>query len=54
MLRYGQRVAVVALPCHPLLRTPQALEVVGPKGFGLEGMHYRPMAEEGAALEAAG
>lgn len=54
MLRYGQRVAVVALPCHPLLRTPQALEVVGPKGFGLGDMPYRPMAEESAPLEAAG
>lgn len=44
MLRYGQRVAVVALPCHPLLRTPEALEVVGPKGFGLDNIAYRPMA----------
>lgn len=34
MLRYGQRVVVLAIPCHPLLRTPEALEVVGPKGFG--------------------
>ncbi|MVA97414.1 DUF917 family protein [Nitratireductor sp. CAU 1489] len=43
MLRYGQRVAVVALPCHPLLRTPEALEVVGPKGFGFDDIAYRPM-----------
>lgn len=43
MLRYGQRVAVVALPCHPLLATPQALEVVGPKGFGFRDIIYRPM-----------
>lgn len=34
MLRYGQRVAVIALPAHELLRTTRALEVVGPKGFG--------------------
>lgn len=34
MLRYGQRVSVLALPAHPLLRTPEALEVIGPKGFG--------------------
>lgn len=34
MLRYGQRIAVLALPAHELLRTPQALEVIGPKGFG--------------------
>lgn len=44
MLRYGQRVAVVALPCHPLLGTPEALEVVGPRGFGFEDINYRPMA----------
>lgn len=44
MLRYGQRVAVVALPCHPLLSTPEALEVVGPKGFGFDDITYRPMA----------
>ena len=36
VLRYGQRVAVLALPCHPLLRTPEALAVVGPHAFGLE------------------
>ena len=43
VLRYGQRVAVLALPCHPLLRTPQALSVVGPQAFGLEGVEYRPL-----------
>jgi len=42
MLRYGQRVAVLALPCHPLLRSEAALEVVGPRGFGLD-LAYRPM-----------
>ncbi|NDU99838.1 DUF917 domain-containing protein [Pseudoroseicyclus tamaricis] len=46
MLRYGQRVAIVALPCHPLLRSPQALEVVGPKAFGFPEITYRPLAEE--------
>ncbi|MDN2567036.1 DUF917 domain-containing protein [Aquibium sp. A9E412] len=44
MLRYGQRVAVLAVPCHPLLATPEALEVVGPKGFGFHDIVYRPMA----------
>ena len=34
MLRYGQRICVLMLPAHPLLRTPQAQEVVGSKGFG--------------------
>lgn len=35
-LRFGQRVSVAAFPCHPLLRTPEALEVVGPRAFGLD------------------
>ena len=36
-LRYGQRVAVLALPAHPLLKTPEALDVVGPRGLRLPG-----------------
>jgi DUF917 family protein len=44
MLRYGQRVAVVALPCHELLRTEAALKVVGPAAFGLGDIEYRPLA----------
>lgn len=44
VLRYGQRVAILALPCHPLLSTPRALEVVGPQAFGLDGVTYRPLA----------
>lgn len=43
MLRYGQRVAVLALPSHPLLRTPEALDVVGPAGFGFSELTWRPM-----------
>jgi uncharacterized protein len=43
VLRYGQRVAVAALPCHPLLRSPEALAVVGPQAFGLEGVVFRPL-----------
>lgn len=42
-LRYGQRVAIVALPCHPLLRTPQALAVVGPQCFGLDQVEFQPL-----------
>jgi DUF917 family protein len=34
--RYGQRVAVVGIPCHPLLRTPEAVAMVGPRAFGYE------------------
>ena len=33
-VRYGQRVAVVALPAPEVLRTPRGLEVVGPRAFG--------------------
>ncbi len=44
VLRYGQRCAVVGLPCHPLLRSEVALAVVGPKAFGLGDLPYRPLA----------
>ena len=43
VLRYGQRVAVICLPCHALLRTAQALAVVGPQAFGLDGVEFRPL-----------
>lgn len=43
MLRYGQRVAVLAIPCHDLLRSPQALEVVGPAAFGFTDINYEPL-----------
>jgi len=43
VLRFGQRVAVIALPCHPLLRTPEALAVVGPKAFGLGSVEFQPL-----------
>jgi DUF917 family protein len=44
VLRYGQRCAVVGLPCHPLLRSERALRVVGPEAFGLADAQYRPLA----------
>jgi DUF917 family protein len=34
LLRYGQRVTVLAFACHPLWRTPRGLEVAGPRAFG--------------------
>jgi DUF917 family protein len=40
-LRFGQRVAVIACCAPAQLRTPAALEVVGPAAFGLAGS-YRP------------
>ncbi len=32
-LRYGQRVTVIGIPCHPLWRTPRGLELAGPRYF---------------------
>lgn len=43
LLRYGQRVAVLAIPCHDLLRSAQALEVVGPKAFGYPELSFSPL-----------
>src|SRR5579872_896677 len=43
VLRYGQRVAVLGLPCHPLLRTPEALKVVGPAAFQLHDVEFKPL-----------
>lgn len=43
MLRYGQRVAVIAIPCHDLLRSARALEVVGPSAFGYPDIAYSPL-----------
>jgi uncharacterized protein len=52
VLRYGQRVAILAMPCHPLLRTERALEVVGPQAFGLKDVEFRPLAlEYGATVQ---
>lgn len=42
VLRFGLRVAVIGLPCHPLLRTPEALAVIGPRAFGYE-LDYHPL-----------
>ena len=43
VLRFGMRVAVVVMPCHPLLRTKQALEVIGPAAFGYPDVTYVPL-----------
>ncbi|MCY4537553.1 MAG: DUF917 domain-containing protein [Chloroflexi bacterium] len=42
-LRYGLRVAVLAMPAPKELKTPEALAVVGPRAFGY-GVEFRPMA----------
>lgn len=44
-LRYGLRAAVLGLPAHPLLTTPEALAVVGPAAFGHPGVAYAPLAQ---------
>ena len=43
VLRYGQRIAILALPCHDLLRSPEALEVIGPAAFGYHDLSYTPL-----------
>ncbi len=43
LVRYGQRLAVIGLPVHPLMKTPEALRVVGPAAFGYPDIEYRPM-----------
>jgi len=44
MLRYGQRVAVIGMPVHDLMRTAKALEVVGPQAFGYPELTFVPLA----------
>jgi DUF917 family protein len=44
LLRYGQRVAVIAFACDPLWRTPRGLEVAGPRAFGYT-FDYVPIEE---------
>lgn len=34
--RYGLRVSVIAIPCAPLLRTPESLRMMGPRAFGYD------------------
>jgi len=41
-LRYGFRVAVIAMPCDARWRTPKGLELVGPRYFGY-GTDYVPV-----------
>jgi DUF917 family protein len=45
VLRYGLRVAVLGIPAPKLLRTSQALEIVGPRAFGFD-FDYVPLAGE--------
>ena len=43
MLRYGQQIATIGLPAHDLMKTPRALEVVGPKAFGYPDISFVPL-----------
>jgi DUF917 family protein len=36
LVRYGQRVAVIAFPCHPIWRTDRGLHIAGPRAFGYD------------------
>jgi DUF917 family protein len=47
LLRYGQRVAVLGIPCHPLLATRTALDAVGPRAFGYD-LEFLPVVPSGA------
>ncbi len=44
VLRYGQRIAVLGLLVHPLMKTAEALDVVGPKAFGYPDLTFVPIA----------
>ncbi|MFQ5795980.1 MAG: DUF917 domain-containing protein [Candidatus Bipolaricaulia bacterium] len=46
LLRFGQRVAVLGIPCASLLRQPEALPVVGPAAFGYDDVTYQPLPGE--------
>ena len=43
-LRYGFRVAIIAIPCAEKWRTPKGLEIVGPGYFGYD-TEYVPVEE---------
>jgi DUF917 family protein len=43
MLRYGLRVAVLGMPAPKELKTPRALDLVGPAAFGYSDVPFTPM-----------
>ncbi len=47
VLRYGQRVAVIALSADPIMTSPEGLAVTGPRAFGFD-FDYQPFAETAA------
>jgi DUF917 family protein len=48
MLAYGQRVKVLGYAADPMLCRPEALEVVGPRMFGID-LDFVPLAQSAAA-----
>ena len=49
MLRYGVRVAVLAVPAPQKLKSPRALEVVGPRAFGYD-VDFQPLPGESIGI----
>lgn len=47
-MRYGQRVTVVGIPCHPIWRTERGLHLAGPRSFGWD-IDYIPVEERAGA-----
>jgi len=43
LIRYGMRATVIGIPAPPELRTPRALETIGPAAFGYPDVDYRPL-----------
>jgi hypothetical protein len=44
VIRYGQRVTVIAFACDPIWRTERGIEVAGPRMFGYD-FDYLPVEE---------
>jgi DUF917 family protein len=44
VLRYGQRVTVIAFACDPVWRTERGIAVAGPRAFGYD-FDYLPVEE---------
>ena len=42
-LRYGSRVTVIGIPTPEIMRTPEAINVWGPKYFGYKDLEYVPL-----------
>jgi DUF917 family protein len=43
IVRYGLRVVVIGIPAPQMLKTPPALEVIGPAAFGYADVPYVPL-----------